>query len=325
MSSYEEGAAMTSIRVLRIALAVVALLSGTSAHACPAGAARPDAPTALVMSGGGAKGAWEAGLAAGLLEHGLPIRVVAGSSAGALNAAMIADGRLDRLAATWRSLTRDQVYVLRSGIFFAGFLPGWLTLLALDQAGALLDPWPLRALITASLDLERVRASPIRLVVVAMDLARRERRVFDNGTVTVDALMAAAAMPGVFPPVEVDGALLVDGGLTGRAPVLEALETGVPVERAIVAMSYASDERGKPPTTIRRALEEAFETAMTHQIRRDTELARLRFPAVDVQIVTPSVPLALRPLDFDPPALVRAFDQGRRDGLECLRAWGGRG
>jgi NTE family protein len=275
------------------------------------------------MSGGGAKGAWEAGFAAALLEHGLPIRVVAGSSAGALNAAMVADGRLERLAATWRSLTRDRVYVLRPGIFFSGLLPGWLTLLALDQAGALLDPWPLRALITASLDLERVRASPVRLAVVAMDLARRERRVFDNQTVTVDALMAAAAMPGVFPAVSVDGVLLVDGGLTGRAPVLEALETGVPVARVIVAMSYTPDERGEPPTTVRRALEEAFETAMIHQIRRDAELARLRFPGVDVQLVTPSAPLALRPLDFDPPALDRAFEQGRRDGLECLRTWSG--
>ena len=42
--------------------------------------------------------------------------------------------------------------------------------------------------------------------------------MFDNRTVTVDVLMAAAAVPGLFPPVEVDGVLLVDGGITGRAP-----------------------------------------------------------------------------------------------------------
>ena len=136
-------------------------------------------PTALVLSGGGAKGAWEAGAAVAFVEAGLPVRLVAGSSAGALNAAMLADGRLDRLQALWSSVSRDQVYRLRPGVFFAGLLPGWLTLLTLDAAGSLFDPAPLRALIAGAIDVERVRASPVRLLVVTTDLARREpeRRV----------------------------------------------------------------------------------------------------------------------------------------------------
>src|SRR5260370_34261675 len=85
-----------------------------------------DAPTALVLSGGGAKGAYEAGVAAGLVERGLTIRLVAGSSAGAPNAAMIADGRPDRLAALWRGLSRDRVDSLRTRGLLAGLLPGWL-------------------------------------------------------------------------------------------------------------------------------------------------------------------------------------------------------
>ena len=66
----------------------------------------------------------------------MPVRLVAGSSAGALTAAMLADGRLDRLQALWRSVTREQVYALRPGVLFAGLLPGWLTLLALNGAGS---------------------------------------------------------------------------------------------------------------------------------------------------------------------------------------------
>jgi NTE family protein len=159
---------------------------------------------------------------------------------------------------------------------------------------------------------------------VTSDLARRERRVFDNQTVTVEALMAAAAVPGAFPPVEVDGALLADGGLIGRAPVLEALEAGPPVERVVVVMSYAPDERGQRPTTMRRVIEEAFEMSMIHQIRRDTELARLKYPGVDVQLLTPSTPLLLRPLDFDPAAMARMLARGEADALGCLRAWEGK-
>lgn len=276
---------------------------------------------ALVLSGGGAKGAWEAGAAAALIERGVPVRVVAGSSAGALNAAMLADGRLDRLEALWRSVTRAQVYGLRPGVFFAGLLPGWLTLLALDHAGSLFDPAPLRTLIAGALDLERVRASPTRLLVVTTDLAARTPRIFDNATVSVDALMAAAAVPGAFPPVMVDGALLVDGGLTARAPVLEALDAGVPVGRALVLLSYADGERGEAPTRLRRTLEASFEIAMVHQIRRDAELARFRHPGVDVQLVTPSDPLALRPLDFDHARIAQALVRGRADALRCLERW----
>ena len=286
---------------------------------CLPGSTGRDLPTALILTGGGAKGAYEAGAVAALVEAGLPIRLVAGSSAGALSAAMIVAGRADRLEATWRSITREQVYSVRVPTFFAGLLPGWLTLRALGSASSLLDPRPLRELIAASVELERIRRSPIGLIVTTTDLARRESRVFDNQTVTVDALVAAAAVPGLFPAVAVDGALLVDGGLTGRAPVLEALEAA-PVGRALVVLSFAPEEHVAPPTTIRRTMEEAFETAMLHQIRRDVELARFRHPATEFQLLTPSAPLRLRPLEFDSDAIARALALGRADAQTCLRA-----
>lgn len=287
---------------------------------CTRSTAGRDAPTALILSGGGAKGAYEAGAVALFSERGLSIQMVAGSSAGALNAAMVAAGHADRLEPMWRALRREHIYSHRAPVVFAGLLPGWLTLLALDGATSLLDPQPLRELITASLDLPRIRSSPVRLLVTATDLARREQRAFDNRTITVDVLMAAAAVPGTFPAVAIEGALLVDGGLTGRAPVLEALDRA-PVGRAVVVMSYAPHEPGSPPTTIRRTLEEALETAMLHQIRRDVELARLKHPAVDVQVLTPSAPLQLRPLEFDPDGIARVLELGRADAITCLRAW----
>ena len=309
-------------RLSLLVLLGLALGAGSAAASSCGPSSRPlDAPIALVLSGGGAKGAYEAGVAAVFVERGLPIRLVAGSSAGALNAAMVADGRMDRLEALWRGLSRGRVYSLRTRVLFAGLLPGWLTLLALDRAGSLFDPQPLRELIDASLDLDRVRASPVRLLVVTSDLARREPRLFDNQSVTREALMAAAAVPGAFPAVAVDGALLVDGGLTGRAPVLEALAAEPGVGRAVVVMSYAPDERGAPPTTMRRALEEAFEMGMIHQIRRDVELARLKFPGVEVHLLQPSAALALRPLDFDQAGIARALERGRADALACLSGW----
>ncbi len=60
---------------------------------------------------------------------------------------------------------------------------------------------------------------------------------------------------------------------------------------------------------------------MIQQIRRDTELARFRHPAADVQLLTPSLPLLLRPLDFDRDAIARLLALGRADALACLEAW----
>jgi NTE family protein len=287
---------------------------------CAASRMARDAPTALVFSGGGAKGAYEAGVALALHAAGVSIRVAAGSSAGALNAAMVVDGRMDRLEALWRSLTRDQVYRLRPLLLLSGLLPGYLTLLAMDQGGSMLDAAPLRESIAGAVDFERLRASPVALRVIAADLARREAHVFDNRSVSLDVLMAASSVPGVFPPVAVNGTLLVDGGLVGRAPIIEALAAGE-ASRAVVVMSYAPQERGRPPTTLRTALEEAFETAMIHQIRRDAELARLKHPGVEIQLVVPSAPLLLRPLDFEPAGIARAMEQGRADGQACVRRW----
>jgi NTE family protein len=308
--------------VAALAALVVALVAADGA-ACERARGPLDAPVALVLSGGGAKGAWEAGVAITFVEERLPVALVAGSSAGALNAAMLADGRLARLETLWRTLTRDQVYALRASVVASGFLPGFVSLFAVDRARSLFDAGPLRALVTETLDLERVRRSPTRLLVVTADLARRAPRIFDNATITVDALMAAAAVPGAFPPVDVDGDLLVDGGLVGRAPILEALAAGTPVARAIVVMSYAPGEGGRAPTTLRRTLEEALEMAMIHQIRRDTELAQLKYPAVDVHLLTPSTPLALRPLDFDTAGMAAALDRGRADAAACLERWRG--
>ena len=108
----------TNVVLALIALGALARPS-LAAATCTRSAAL-DAPTTLVLSGGGVKGAWEAGVAATLVRRGLAPRLVAGSSAGALNAVLLADGRVDRLDALWRTLRREQVYTLRPSAFFAG-------------------------------------------------------------------------------------------------------------------------------------------------------------------------------------------------------------
>jgi len=94
-----------------------------------------DAPMALVLSAGAPR-RYEAGVAATFMERGLPIRLVAGSSAGALNAAMIASGRADRLEAMWRGVTREQIYTVRSPVILAASCRR-LTLFVLKETSSL--------------------------------------------------------------------------------------------------------------------------------------------------------------------------------------------
>jgi NTE family protein len=293
--------------------------------ALPAGACEPSprAPAGLrlglVLSGGGAKAAFEAGLALALHERGVVPAAVAGTSSGALNAALLAAGEPERLAALWRSLRREDVFQYPAATVFGGLLPGWLGLIPLRHARAVLDPAPLRRTIEREVDFARLRASPIRLLVLAADLVSGAPRRFDNASLTVDALVASATVPGVFPAVPAEGAVLVDGGIVQRAPTLELLDAER-LDRLLVVLGYGADGLGGE--TIQPVLERAFELALAREVRRDVELARFRHPGVEIRVVQPSEPLRLRPLDFDGPRLASLVDLGRRDGLACLDGLG---
>ena len=245
--------------------------------------------------------------------------MVAGTSSGAINAALVAGGETERLATLWRELRRDDVYGLRGPAVLGGLLPGFLALRAWGGASGLLDPAPLRQTLARHVDLARIRSSPVRLLVVAADLRSGTARRFDNATLSVDALVASASVPGLFPAVVVNGELLVDGGVVQRAPTLELLDAH-PVDRLLVVSAYQSD----PPeeSNARAVVERAFELALTREVARDLELARYRYPGVDVRLLRPSVPLRLRPLDFEGQRLGPLVDLGRLDGLRCLDTLG---
>jgi NTE family protein len=273
----------------------------------------------VVFGGGGAKAAYEAGLALALAERRIAPAAVAGTSSGAFNAVMVALGEAERLAALWRSIRREDVYGHRAVTVFGGLLPGWLWLSVLQNARSALDPAPLRATLGRALDLDRLRGAPTRVLVLAADLVTGESRAFDNATLTVDALIASATVPGLFPPVALDGALLVDGGIVQRAPTLELLDVH-PLDRVLVALAYGS----RPPAraTVQEAVERALDIALSREILRDVELARLKHVHTQIAVIRPTEPLDTRPLDFDGERLGRLVDLGRRDGLRCLDAMG---
>jgi len=294
-----------------------------AAPACRPDGKRPDASTALVFSGGGAKAAYEAGVALGFKERGVRLGAVAGSSAGALNAALVASGQEDVLVKLWREVTNAQVYRLPWSHALAGVLPGWFTLWYLDQAGFVFDLSPLGHLIREHVDLAKLRDAPVRLFVVSLDLVSGEKRVSTNKDITHEHLLATNVVPGVFAPVAADGQLLVDGAILDRAPLLDLLELAGPLDRVLTVVGYGDPTPLTPPVSLQRVLERTLEFALPYQIVKDAELGRHRRPDVAIHLLFPSEPLWLRPLEFERERIDRAIELGRRDAHACLDLLGG--
>jgi NTE family protein len=238
--------------------------------------------TALVLSGGGARGAYQAGVLAGLAEHGFVdgeqsrFDVLVGSSAGSINAAALASRADDlpdgiaRLERVWREIRPAQVYrtdaasLGRTGVRWAWDLTlGGATHRVRPKA--LLDTAPLRDLLLERIALDRIEPNIAAghleaLAVIATDLhgsngvvflqgahhtplwTRRRWRV-ERTTIGVAHLMASSAIPIFFPAVDIDGGWFSDGSVRNTAPLRPAINLGAD---RIVAIGVS----GPPPRTL---------------------------------------------------------------------------
>jgi NTE family protein len=228
-------------------------------------AAQPNRPrTALVLSGGGARGAYQAGVLSGLVEAGLlpasgGLDVLVGSSAGALNAGLLAahahelDVGSERLVQMWCSIRPQQVF--RTDLASLGGISlRWMRdlsfggLLRRTGATSLLDTAPLRELLAQSIAFDQIDANLERgsLTAVAMpatdlytadgvvfldappevELWKRGRWSIERTRIGVEHLMASSAIPVFFPPIEIEGRWFGDGSVRNTAPLSPAINLG---------------------------------------------------------------------------------------------------
>jgi NTE family protein len=189
-------------------------------------------PTAFVLGGGGSLGAVQAGMLYALFEAGIRPDFIIGTSIGSLNGAYLA-GHFDlegieSLSALWASVRRPDVFRINVRSLLGGVV---------GYRDHLFDELGLRALIArAELGFDRLEVAPVPLHVVATDILSGTPVVLSSGDAT-QALLASAAIPGVFPPVAVGDQLLVDGGVLANLPVLQAIELGASRLYVLPAMS----------------------------------------------------------------------------------------
>lgn len=185
----------------------------------PPDARRRPGKTAFVFAGGAALGSIQVGMLRTLLGAGLRPDMITGTSSGALNGAMLAadpDGALRRLESLWTSVRRADILPLR---------PATVVHALAGRAPYVASSSGIRRVLERHLPIARIEDAAIRLHVVAADTATRAKVVLSSGD-AVSALMASTAIPGLYPPVAIDGRLLVDGGLAEDPPLGTAVEHG---------------------------------------------------------------------------------------------------
>jgi len=217
---------------------------------------------ALVLQGGGALGAYQAGVYQGLHEAGIRPNWLAGISIGALNAAVIAgapeEKRVERLRAFWETIcalhvdwpAQDDLFgtmpftfafrpvqnaaaamraltIGQNGFFKPRFPPPFFSPFSGDPATSFYDTAPLKATLERLIDFDRLNSGETRVSVAAVNIRNGNLVYFDTAErrLRPEHFMASGALPPGFPAVEIDGEYYWDGGVVSNTPLSRVLNS----------------------------------------------------------------------------------------------------
>lgn len=214
--------------------------------------ARTEAPgtrrVAFVLSGGGILGATQVGALRALVERDVHADLVVGSSVGALNAAAYAqDSTVDNI----ERLTEAWLAAVRRGVFPRGRM--WELVHFAAKRLAVYEHNGLSEIIDDAISFRDLSHAPIPLGVVVTALSGDPERCYWRGP-TRQLLLASSALPGMFPPVHVDGEEMIDGGVLNNVPVSHAVAAGATTLYVVVCGPRLSDIDSFGPRPIDRVL-----------------------------------------------------------------------
>ncbi len=246
----------------------------------------------LALQGGGSHGAFTWGVLDRLLEEDayLKIEGLSGTSAGAMNAAIFAQGYIkggafgarDLLDQYWRGVSKLASFGVARRNMVDKMMGNW----NLDQnpGAAMLTTWqrmvspyqtnplninPLRDMIEQMIDFDAIRnSSKFRLFICATRVETGRPRVFERKELTLDALMASACLPLTFQAVTIDGEPYWDGGYTANPALMPLIETASSPDLVLVPITPFSrpGTPGKPVEIINRANEIGFAVPLLSEL-----------------------------------------------------------
>ena len=245
----------------------------------------------LALQGGGSHGAFTWGVLDRLLEEPwLRIDAISGTSAGAMNAAVLADGWTKGGASAARAALDTYWERVAAAAAFSPLqrtpldrLLGRWTLdtspvfLAFDLMSRVFSPYdlnprgfnPLTAILDECIDFERLVRSPIKLFVTATNVHTGRGRIFRNAELTPDVLLASACLPTMFQAVEIDGEPYWDGGFAGN-PTITPLVRESAAQDTILIQINPRERPGTPRSAaeiLNRLNEVSFNAALMKELR----------------------------------------------------------
>jgi NTE family protein len=245
-------------------------------------------PVGFVLGGGGSLGAVQVGMLEALAERRVAPDLVAGTSVGSLNGAVVAlnpTSAANRLSHAWARITRHQIF------------PGGLLAQARTLQRYKTHVFPNTGLAQIVTDFLGTTATfddlALPFAAVTMDIATATPYVIDAGSL-LPALLASAAIPGIFPPVDHDGRRLYDGGVVANVPLRQAVAMGA---RSLVVLDCTFPGHLLPPPE--SLAETVLFTAMVTM--RSQTLLQAPLVAADIPVVYLPGPVACRcsPFNFN--------------------------
>ena len=292
----------------------------------------------LVLQGGGALGAYQAGVYDGLAECGIKLDWVTGVSIGAINAALIAGNpparRVERLAEFWDLVSSASPMILPASFdllrpslnrlsanasaafgvpaFFAPRMPPpYLVPDGTIGALSLYDTEPLKATLERLVDFDLINSKQVRFSIGAVNVRTGNSIYFDNREITIEPehVMASGALPPGFPPVMIGGEPYWDGGIVSNTPLFYVLDDA-PRMNALIMQVDLFSAVGDVPVNLDQVLERAKDIRYSSKTRFNTKrLKEIDDLKLALRRLLGKLPKALQ-RDADVQLLKREFDVG---------------
>jgi NTE family protein len=249
----------------------------------------------LALQGGGAHGAFTWGVLDCLLEEPrLGIEGISGTSAGAMNAAVLAHGHAADGIKGARAALEDFWRRVSQAARFSPFqrtpldmmLGRWTMdispiFLAFDMAARVFSPYdlnprganPLRDILSECVDFAHLAQSPIRLFVTATNVRTGRGRVFRNAELTPEVLLASACLPTLFQAIEIDGEPYWDGGYAGNPTITPLVRECASSDTVLVQVNPI--ERTGTPRTAREILDRLNEVSFNSPLMKELRMIAL--------------------------------------------------
>lgn len=239
-----------------------------SGHSAGAGTLAPVATRnrnlAWVLGGGGLRGAAEVGMAKALAAKGIQPDLIVGTSVGSINGAVLASAPVEQAAMSlermWETMAASAIFGESLFSRVRNLVNHWTHLHSNEPLKHLVDEW---------VPYSRIDDAYTEFQCVAACIETSSEHWFSRGSVR-DAILASSALPGVLPPVEVDGHHYIDGGVVNSIPVSRAIELGA-TEIYVLHVGHIDDPLRVPRHPWDVAMV-SFEIARRHRFHRELEI-----------------------------------------------------